>query len=47
VLYDIENREEIGVYDEATNTINPMPECSDNELSDEEYDDDDDDDESA
>ena len=43
VLYDVENREEIGVYDEATNTINPMPECSDNELSDEEYDDDDDD----
>jgi hypothetical protein len=41
VLYDVENREEVGVYDEATNTINPIPECSDDELSDEEYDDDD------
>jgi hypothetical protein len=37
VLYDPETRDAVGIYDEATNSIKELPDESDDELCEDEY----------
>jgi len=38
LLYDPETKEEMGIYDPVTNTIKALPDDSEDELSEDEYD---------
>ena len=37
ILYNVETKEEVGLHDEATNTIKPLPDDDEDELEEDEY----------
>jgi aspartate beta-hydroxylase len=37
ILYNVETKEEVGLHDEATNTIKPLPDDEEEELEEDEY----------